>query len=110
MDYKNFLRETLNFLHLDLTKNLEYDRLTKAIMKQSISIDSNCIDIGCHKGEILDIMLKHSPNSMGCAIEIENIFKDAGFPENLFTNIIVSQEEVPDISKKVIEHPLIAAS
>lgn len=48
-------------MHLDLTKNLEYDRLTKLIMKRTISYDSNCLDIGCHKGEILDIILQQSP-------------------------------------------------
>ena len=62
MGFKNILRSTLNFLHLDLTKNLEYDRLTKVIMKRVIKPDSNCIDIGCHKGEILDIILQYSPN------------------------------------------------
>ncbi len=66
---KNILRNLLNFLHLDLTKNLEYDRLTKLIMKQEINSDSNCIDIGCHKGEILNIMLKLSPNGKHYAFE-----------------------------------------
>ena len=61
MGLKNTVRLSLNFLHLDLTKNLEYDRLTKAIMKNVIKADSNCIDVGCHKGEILDDMLKYSP-------------------------------------------------
>ncbi len=60
MDYKNLIRSSLNILHLDLTKNLEYDRLTKLIMKRTISSNSNCIDIGCHKGEILDIILQQS--------------------------------------------------
>jgi len=26
-------------------------------MKQYLSADSNCIDVGCHKGEILDLIL-----------------------------------------------------
>jgi len=62
MDYKNLIRSSLNILHLDLTKNLEYDRLTKLIMKRTISSVSNCIDIGCHKGEILDIIIQQAPN------------------------------------------------
>ncbi|MBC8320712.1 MAG: FkbM family methyltransferase [Bacteroidetes bacterium] len=62
MNFKNIIRTTLNFLQLDLTKNLEYDRLTKLIMKRVINSGSNCIDIGCHKGEILDIIIKFSPN------------------------------------------------
>jgi FkbM family methyltransferase len=61
MDIKNIIRLTLNLLHIDLTKNLEYDRLTKSIMNKVLKADSNCIDVGCHKGEILDIILKRSP-------------------------------------------------
>lgn len=66
---KQFARVLLNFLHLDLTKNLEYDRLTKKIMKMAIGPDSNCVDIGCHKGEMLDEMLKFSPNGKHFAFE-----------------------------------------
>lgn len=69
MDIKNTIRLTLNFLHLDLTKNLEYDRLTKAIMKSVIKEDSNCIDVGCHKGEILDAILNLSTNGQHFAFE-----------------------------------------
>ncbi len=61
MDIKNIIRSALNLLHIDLTKNLEYDRLTKLIMKKVLKADSNCIDVGCHKGEILDIVLKVAP-------------------------------------------------
>lgn len=77
MSIKNIVRNTLNLLHLDLTKNLEYDRLTKAIMKKNIKSSSNCIDIGCHKGEILEILLKLSPNGTHFAFEpIPSMFED----------------------------------
>ena len=62
MKIKNNIRLLLNFLHLDITKNLEYDRLTKIIFTKVIKRNSNCIDIGCHKGEILDSILTLSPN------------------------------------------------
>jgi len=62
MDIKNIIRVTLNLLHIDLTKNLEYDRLTTAIVKRVLKSDSNCVDVGCHKGEILAAMLKDAPN------------------------------------------------
>jgi len=54
-------------------------------------------------------MLKHSRNTIGCAIEIENVFREAGFPENLFTNFVISHEEVKQKSKFIIEHPLVSA-
>ena len=50
-------------------------------------------------------VLKHSSNVMGCALAIEEIFKEAGFPENLFRSIIISSKNM----REVIEHPLIAA-
>jgi FkbM family methyltransferase len=58
---KEFLRKILIRLHLDLTKNLEYDRLTTAILKRELHPDSNTIDIGCHKGEIMDDILRFAP-------------------------------------------------
>jgi len=66
---KELLRKTLIFFHLDLTKNLQYDRLTKVIMKRVIHLNDNCIDIGCHKGEILELILKYSPNGKHYAFE-----------------------------------------
>lgn len=71
----------LNFLHLDLTKNLKYDRLTVKIMKKVIKENSNCIDIGCHKGEILTKILELSPE--GCHFAFE--------PIPLFYNNLVKQ-------------------
>lgn len=69
MEIKELIRNTLIFLHLDLSKNLKYDRLTKLIMKKLLKADSNCIDVGCHKGEILDMMLKYAPNGHHYAFE-----------------------------------------
>jgi len=69
MIFKEIIRKSLVFLHLDLTKNLKYDRLTTLIMRKELKIDSNCIDVGCHKGEILDLMFKFSPKGSHYAFE-----------------------------------------
>lgn len=69
MSVKQFFRKVFNFLHLDVTKNLEYDRLTKLVLKKVIISDSNCIDVGCHKGEILDEILQLAPNGSHIAFE-----------------------------------------
>ncbi|MGA7144844.1 MAG: NAD-dependent succinate-semialdehyde dehydrogenase [Desulfobacterales bacterium] len=50
-------------------------------------------------------VLKHASNVPGCALAIEDVFNKAGFPENLFRNVLISGEQ----TKGVIEHPLIKA-
>lgn len=66
---KNILRELCIFFHLDLTKNLKYDRLTRSILRQYLKKNCSCIDVGCHKGEILDLMLRYAPNGSHWAFE-----------------------------------------
>jgi len=59
---KNILRPVFNFLHLDVTKNMQYDRAAIAFMKKILTKESICIDIGCHKGEIMDEILLLAPS------------------------------------------------
>lgn len=66
---KDALREVFISLHLDLTKNLKYDRLTRIILKRYVKRNNNCIDVGCHKGEILDLILNYSPEGKHYAFE-----------------------------------------
>lgn len=77
MDLKRLIRDTLNWFHLDLTRNLRYDRLTKLVLKKSLSNNSNCIDVGAHKGEILEVMLKFAPQGRHFAFEpIPSFYND----------------------------------
>jgi FkbM family methyltransferase len=57
---KSIIRNLLNTFRIDLTKNLKYDRLSKAIISSSLTEKSNTVDIGCHKGEILDLIMRKS--------------------------------------------------
>jgi len=50
-------------------------------------------------------VLKHASNVPGCALAIEQIFKDAGFPQNLFRTLMIGSKEV----NAVIENPLVRA-
>jgi succinate-semialdehyde dehydrogenase/glutarate-semialdehyde dehydrogenase len=50
-------------------------------------------------------VLKHASNVFGCALEIEKVFADAGFPENVFRTLLIPGAEV----SAVIENPLISA-
>jgi succinate-semialdehyde dehydrogenase / glutarate-semialdehyde dehydrogenase len=42
-------------------------------------------------------ILKHSSNVTGSALAIEEIFREAGFPENLFRTIVVTSKSVGEI-------------
>lgn len=80
----------LVFFHLDITKNLKYDRLTNIIMKRVIKSNSNCIDVGCHKGEMLALMMKYSPNGKHFAFEpipylFEKLQTNFGTKANLYS-------------------------
>ena len=59
---KQLLRNSLVKLGLGITKNLSYDIQLKKVISRHLSIGSNSIDVGCHKGEILDLFLEASPN------------------------------------------------
>lgn len=50
-------------------------------------------------------LLKHASNVPKCAMDIEKVFKNAGFPANIFNTLLISSSDVND----VIEHDLVAA-
>ncbi len=50
-------------------------------------------------------MLKHASNVPGCALVIEEIFNQAGFPEGAFRSLLIGNAQV----RAVIEHPLVRA-
>jgi succinate-semialdehyde dehydrogenase/glutarate-semialdehyde dehydrogenase len=50
-------------------------------------------------------VLKHASNVPGCALVIEEIFAQAGFPSGTFRTLLVGSAQV----KAVIEHPLVRA-
>jgi succinate-semialdehyde dehydrogenase / glutarate-semialdehyde dehydrogenase len=54
-------------------------------------------------------LLKHSPDVTGSALAIEQLVADAGAPAGLFRSIVVAAEDVPAVSKRVVEDPRVAA-
>ena len=50
-------------------------------------------------------VLKHASNVSGCALAIEQLVREAGFPENVFRTLLIGSSGV----KPVIENPLIKA-
>ena len=50
-------------------------------------------------------VLKHASNVSGCALAIEQMVREAGFPENVFRTLLIGSSSI----KEVIENPLIKA-
>ncbi|MDB5019123.1 MAG: succinate-semialdehyde dehydrogenase [Pedobacter sp.] len=50
-------------------------------------------------------ILKHSSNVPGCALAIEEVLLQAGFPENVFQTLLIDSKT----TSKVIAHPLVKA-
>ena len=50
-------------------------------------------------------VLKHASNVPGCALAIEEVFRKAGFPENIFRTLLIPAHKV----ENVVKNPLIRA-
>jgi succinate-semialdehyde dehydrogenase / glutarate-semialdehyde dehydrogenase len=50
-------------------------------------------------------LLKHAPNVSRCALQIEALFTEAGFPEGVFQSLIIDVNHVP----KLVAHPIVQA-
>ncbi len=60
-----------------IDKNTKYDRETIAVMQVVLEFDSNCVDVGCHVGEILAEILKFAPKGHHFAFEpLPNYYQD----------------------------------
>ena len=107
---KQFIKKLLISLHIDLTKNIHYDRLTLDVLTAVLKPDSNCIDIGCHKGEILEEILRHSPKGKHYAFEpipamfeaLQEKFKDTSVT---FSNLALSDRKGKASFNHVVDAP-----
>lgn len=52
-----------------LSKNQVYDRLTARVIRRVLRHDSCSVDVGCHRGDILKLMLKAAPAGYFYAFE-----------------------------------------
>ena len=49
------------------------------------------------------VLIKHAPNVMGCAKELETLFLNAGFPDGVYQNLSISVEQ----TKALIAHRIV---
>ena len=66
---KNTIKQLIKKLPIAFTQNQRYDRQTRAVIQRVCKPDSNCIDVGCHKGEMLDVMVQYAPQGQHMGFE-----------------------------------------
>jgi len=66
---KKLLKPLMKFSPIALTRNQYYDRLTLKIIQKTLQKNTNCVDVGSHKGEFLKLFLKYSPTGTHFAFE-----------------------------------------
>jgi succinate-semialdehyde dehydrogenase/glutarate-semialdehyde dehydrogenase len=55
------------------------------------------------------LMLKHAPTTTGCALAVQEVFREAGFPEGAYQTLLISAPNVPERISTLIEHPSVKA-
>ena len=55
------------------------------------------------------VVIKHAPNVTGSAIALENLFREAGFPLDLYRTLHIELEDVNRMTGDIIAHPVIKA-
>jgi FkbM family methyltransferase len=97
---KEIIKQILRSIPIPLTKNHAYDLQTKKVIKTICHSQSNCIDIGCHKGEILDLILKSAPNGKHFAFEpLPDFYENLVTKYHRHNNVSVSDIALSDVKR-----------
>ena len=73
---KELIKKWVKSLPFAFTRNQQYDQQTRKIIAKVCGSTTNFIDVGCHKGEVLDIVLKFAPKGQHYGFEpVPNLFQ-----------------------------------
>jgi FkbM family methyltransferase len=94
---KHLLKILIKKIPIAFTKNQLYDKHTKQVMARILTANSNCIDIGCHKGEVLDVILKYAPHGHHYGFEpIPKLYAALQHKYNTYKHITISDIALSD--------------
>jgi FkbM family methyltransferase len=85
-----------------------YDMQTVEVMRLCLQADSNCVDVGCHQGDILRAILQIAPDGSHYAFEpIPDLFASlkTNFPSVSISNLALSDEEGETTFQHVTSNP-----
>jgi FkbM family methyltransferase len=108
---KETLKKIVKLVPIAFTRNQQYDKQTNKIISKVCTPASNCIDIGAHKGEVFDVILKHAPHGVHYAFEpIPDLYnnlvtKYAAAPNCHISDIALNNEKGTTSFNYVISNP-----
>lgn len=106
---KEVLKRIIKKIPIAFTQNQRYDKWTGQIIKKVCHSTSNCIDVGCHKGEVLEKILKAAPQGTHFGFEPLPHFYDnlqKHFPANChFYKIALSNQKGETTFEHVVSNP-----
>jgi len=106
---KEVLKKIIKKIPIAFTQNQRYDRWTVQILQRYCQKNSNCIDIGCHSGEVLRQILKQAPEGTHFCFEpIPHLYQYLvkHFPDNCqFYDIALSDKKGETTFNYVVSNP-----
>lgn len=108
---KEIIKRFLKSLPIAFTQNQRYDRQTRLVIRKVCQPGSNCLDVGCHKGEILDLFLQYAPQGTHYGFEpIPALYEDlkkkyAALKNCLFFDVALSDKKGTSSFNYVVSNP-----
>jgi len=93
LSFKNALKSIVKSLPFNVTKNQQYDAQTKRIIQHTLGENGVFLDVGCHKGEVLDWAIKYAPSSSHIGFEAIPELADAlkqNYPKHQIHNVALA--------------------
>jgi FkbM family methyltransferase len=105
----SLLKRLVTRLPIPISKNHRYDIQTRRVLKKILRPDSNCIDVGCHEGEVLRSILRRAPRGRHFGFEpLPHLFErlQKKFPANCtFSPVALSNQKGEASFNYVISNP-----
>ncbi len=105
---KKYIKAIIKRLPIQLTKNQKYDAQTKKIFQRVLKSDSVFVDVGCHKGEVLDWAIKYAPHTQHFGFEaIPQMAADlkTTYPKHAIFNLALADKKGTITFHHVVSNP-----
>lgn len=87
-----------------ITRNAYYDKLTREVMRRVLKSDSVCVDVGCHAGKLLEMMMQFASEGKFYAFEpLPDVYKKLMRKYGKNSRIILSNIALSDLKEAHVD-------